>query len=117
MTACSVTVCRGCCCGREDPTGADALLRSLVDSLPGHLIRTSDCLGPCERKDVIVVNPSAKARRRGARPVWLGWMRGGPSVGELVDWVVAGGPGDVPIPSSLELHAFRTPRRTGRKAG
>ncbi len=117
MNACSVTVCRGCCCGREDPTGADALLRSLVDSLPGHLIRTSDCLGPCERKDVIVVNPSASARRRGARPVWLGWMRKTVAVLELVEWVETGGPGEADIPSGLDLHTFRPPKNSRSKAG
>jgi hypothetical protein len=117
MSQGSVTVCRGCCCGREDPAAAEALLQSLVNSLPGHLIRKTDCLGPCERKDVIVVSPSVKARQRGARPVWLGWMRDDTSMRELVDWVVAGGPGDAPMPSGLDLHIFRASRKVRRKAG
>jgi len=116
VTGASITVCRGCCCGREDPTASEALLRSLMDSLPGTTVRSSNYLGPCERKDVIVVNPSSRARRRGARPVWLGWTQSAPSVGDLVGWVIAGGPGDVPIPPGLDRHAFRTPRGTRRKA-
>jgi len=75
---CTVTMCRGCCCGthRKHPTvDHDAQLRRLRDQIgAAGQVRVSTCLGPCQRSNVAVVTPSPTARRAGARAVWLGWV-------------------------------------------
>lgn len=90
---------------------AEDVLEYLRTRLPGTVIRTSECLGPCARKDVVVVQPSAPKRRAGARPVWLAWMGDERSVEELIAWVSAGGPGRAEMPTGLTLHAFRPDKR------
>lgn len=107
----TVTVCRGCCCGTEKKRpGVDhaARLDALRDLLGATArFRVTDCLGPCERSDVVVVSPSAAARRDGARPVWLGRLNGRHESGAIADWVRAGGPGVAELPESLRRSPFR----------
>lgn len=91
---------------------AEDVLKQLRTRLPGTVIRTSECLGPCSRKDVVVVQPSAPMRRAGARPVWLARMGDERSVDELIEWVSAGGPGLAEMPTGLTLHAFRPDKRS-----
>jgi hypothetical protein len=106
MSDCALTVCRGCCCGHDDPVEAQERLDHLRQTLPQTSIRTSDCLGPCERKEVIVVSPSSTQRRRGIRPIWLGWMSSAPSFDELTNWIRDGGPGASKLPEGLGIHVF-----------
>jgi hypothetical protein len=115
VTGCALTVCRGCCCGREDPVQAMEMLEQLRADLPGTVIRTSDCLGPCSRKDVVVVQPSARMRRAGSRPVWLAWMGDRRSVAELAGWVREGGPGQAEMPAGLALQVFRPEKRASSR--
>ncbi len=117
MSECLITCCRGCCCGKEDPIEAELLLERLRDALPGVVVRTSDCLGPCERKDVIVVTPSSKQRKRGARSCWIGWASTDGPIDEIADWVRNGGPGEASMPARLGIHSFRPNRRKGKRAG
>jgi hypothetical protein len=77
-------------------------------------IRISDCLGPCDHRDVIVVAPGAAMRRRKVRPVWLAWMTDSFAVNELVCWIHAGGPGRAELPVSLRLSVFRPTKRSKR---
>ncbi len=106
----TVTVCRGCCCGTtKKRPGVDhgarlERLRSLVGD--SGSVRVTDCLGPCERSDVVVVNPAPDARRSGARPVWLGLLNGRHEASAIADWVRAGGPGVAELPESLRRAPF-----------
>ncbi|MDR7255428.1 (2Fe-2S) ferredoxin [Nocardioides sp. BE266] len=107
----TVTVCRGCCCGTtKKRPGVDHAAR--LDALRTMLgdratLRVTDCLGPCERSDVVVVSPSREARRSGARPVWLGRLNGRHETSAIADWVGAGGPGVADLPESLRRSPFR----------
>jgi hypothetical protein len=109
----TVTVCRGCCCGTEKKRpGVDHAAR--LDALEELLgddarMRVTDCLGPCERSDVVVVSPSPSARRAGARPVWLGRLNGRHESAAIADWVRAGGPGVAALPESLGRAPFPAP--------
>lgn len=116
----TVTVCRGCCCGttKKQP-GVDHAAR--LDALREQLgslanLRVTDCLGPCERSDVMVVSPSPSARRDGARPVWLGQLNGRHESTAITEWVHAGGPGAVELPESLRRGQFHGPRRLPRRS-
>ncbi|MCW2851569.1 MAG: hypothetical protein JWM84_1233 [Nocardioides sp.] len=108
----TVTVCRGCCCGtarRRPHVDHAARLESLRRLLDGTArVRVTDCLGPCERSDVIVVTPSPAGRRAGGRPVWLGQLNGRHESSAIADWVAAGGPGLAAVPESLRRAAFRS---------
>ena len=73
-------------------------------------MRTTDCLGPCEQSNVIVVRPSMAGRRRGGRPVWLGLVRDDGALDLLESWVSAGGPGVAPLPDPLSLHVIDAPK-------
>jgi hypothetical protein len=116
---CTVTVCRGCCCG-SPKRGADAvaaareqaeLLRAAAGEGDARFeLRVSDCLGPCDHADVVVVQPSTAGRLRGGRPVWIGWSTAQGCTDDLLAWVAAGGPGLAPLPPALELQTFRPPR-------
>jgi hypothetical protein len=106
-----VTVCRGCCCGTtkkrpgiDHQARLEALRRLLGDRAT---VRVTDCLGPCERSDVIVVSPTREARRSGARPVWLGQLNGRHESTAISDWIDAGGPGVGDLPESLRRARFR----------
>lgn len=122
--ACGVTVCRGCCCGslRKHP---DVDHRTQVDRLQAAArrsggrvrVQVSDCLDACEHSNVVVMRPSRAGRRRGGRPVWLGWVLDEPAVAEVVAWVEAGGPGMAEPPASLTLHEFRPSRHAVRAFG
>jgi hypothetical protein len=113
-----LTVCRGCCCGtpkaRPD-VDHDAQLARIVAlaDVGAASWRRSECLGPCEEANVIVVQPSPGARAGGARPVWLGRLGDG-ELDELVGWVRRGGPGRSTMPKALEKHVITT--RPGRPA-
>lgn len=96
--SCTVVVCRGCCCGdtRKHP-GTDhawqlELLRAGAAE-HGFQVRTTDCLGPCDQANVIVVRPSAAGRRAGGRAAWIGFVMDDEGTEEVVQWAAAGGPG------------------------
>ncbi|MCH0564525.1 (2Fe-2S) ferredoxin domain-containing protein [Streptomyces sp. MUM 136J] len=109
-----MVVCRGCCCGdaRKNPGTdhagqLDRLRSAAVEH--GFRVRTSDCPGPCDQANVIVVQPSAAGRRAGGRPVWVGFATDDDSTGEVVAWAAEGGPGVARPPVALELQ-FVEPR-------
>jgi hypothetical protein len=111
-----VVVCRGCCCGSAEKrpqvdhaTVLARLERAAVANPRMMTVRTTDCLGPCEHSDVIVVGPSPTGRRCGGRPVWFGLMDQH-VLGTLLAWVADGGPGVAPIPDVLELYRVQRPR-------
>lgn len=120
-SGCTVTVCRGCCCGTErkhpgvDHAGQVAALRAGIG--PGGRVRISECLDACEESNVMVVGPSADGRRAGARPVWLSGVLTEEKVGEVVAWVREGGPGVADPPGLLDLAVFSPSRRSRVEAG
>jgi (2Fe-2S) ferredoxin len=117
---CTVTVCRGCCCGtakvpRFDHAGQLARLRQGLDEV--CQVRVTGCLDACERANVVVVQPSGAGRAAGGRPVWLG-LANDPDVAEdITAWVRAGGPGLADLPDLLDLYAFTPPRRIRQTMG
>ncbi|MFF7633427.1 (2Fe-2S) ferredoxin domain-containing protein [Kitasatospora sp. NPDC008050] len=112
---CTVTVCRGCCCGTAQKVpGLDhaGQLTGLRAALAGVAeVRPVGCLDACERANVIVVQPSPQGRRAGGRPVWLGQVNDEEAARDIAAWVAAGGPGAVEPPGVLDLYAFSPSRR------
>ncbi|AEW99127.1 hypothetical protein [Streptantibioticus cattleyicolor] len=116
---CTVTVCRGCCCGTGKVPGVDhaAQLAELRRALSGTAtVRPVTCLDACEHANVIVVQPSAAGRAAGGRPVWLGLVNDPDAVGDITAWVEAGGPGLADPAGILDLYAFSPSRRIRRDA-
>ncbi|MFJ8276468.1 (2Fe-2S) ferredoxin domain-containing protein [Streptomyces griseoviridis] len=119
---CTLVVCRGCCCGdpRKHP-GTDHVrqlerLRAAAAE-HGFQVRTTDCLGPCDQANVIVVQPSAAGRLAGGRPVWIGFAMDEDCTEEIAGWAAAGGPGLAAPPVTLELQFIAPPRPGTRKSG
>ncbi|MFJ1535438.1 (2Fe-2S) ferredoxin domain-containing protein [Streptomyces mirabilis] len=120
---CTVVVCRGCCCGspRKHP-GTDHAwqlerLRAGSAASGGRFtVRTTDCLGPCDQANVIVVQPSAAGRRAGGRATWIGFAIGDDCTEDLLRWAEAGGPGVADPPATLELQFVRPPREARTRA-
>lgn len=115
---CTLVVCRGCCCGNERKhPGTDHVwqLQRLRAAAAEHgfEVRTTDCLGPCDQANVIVVQPSAAGRRAGGRAVWVGFATDDDSTQEVIDWAAAGGPGVAAPPVTLELQVIRRPGARG----
>lgn len=116
-----VVACRGCCCGNAardphvDHAGELALLRRIAAASGGGVtVRTSECLGPCADRNIVVVAPSRAGRAAGGRPVWFGRL----DPAELVllgDWVGAGGPGRAGLPPALRGRVV-TPRSVTAEA-
>ncbi|MGW6467750.1 (2Fe-2S) ferredoxin domain-containing protein [Streptomyces rubiginosohelvolus] len=112
---CTVTVCRGCCCGtaaKVPRLDHEAQLTDLRTTLSGiATIRRTDCLDACERANVIVIQLSAEGRKAGGRPVWLGQVNDPGAAADITAWVRAGGPGMAEPPGVLDLYAFQPSRR------
>ncbi|MER5294314.1 (2Fe-2S) ferredoxin domain-containing protein [Streptomyces pharetrae] len=114
---CTLVVCRGCCCGnpRKHPGTdhvwqLDRLRAAAADSGGRFTVRTTDCLGPCDQANVIVVQPSSAGRRAGGRAVWVGFAMDDDATEELLEWAAAGGPGVAEPPVTLELQFIPAPR-------
>ena len=100
----TLLVCRGCCCGTDEKHpdvdhGAQLhILRSAVDRVPGARLRVTDCLGPCERSNVIAVR-HRDVTRPGVRigTTWLGGVLETKDTDRLAAWVVdRASPGSLP---------------------
>lgn len=113
-------VCRGCCCGDagkhpgyDHDWQLERLRAAAADSAGALEVRTTDCLGPCDQANVIVVQPSADGRRAGGRATWVGFAMDDDCTDEILAWATAGGPGIATPPATLELQ-FISPPRAGR---
>lgn len=110
----TVTVCRGCCCGtakKHPRIDHDAQLVELRDLVHGVAdLRVTDCLGPCERSNVMVVSPSRDGRQGGGRSTWLGQVLDGEAGSAIAGWLRDGGPGLADFPRSLRAHRFERPK-------
>ncbi|MFD4976567.1 (2Fe-2S) ferredoxin domain-containing protein [Streptomyces sp. NPDC058424] len=114
---CTVTVCRGCCCGTDAIPGVDhaAQLAALKTELASDArVRAVNCLDACEQANVIVVQPSTAGRAAGGRPVWLGLVNDPDATTDIAAWIRAGGPGLAETPEVLDLYAFGPSRRVRR---
>jgi (2Fe-2S) ferredoxin len=105
----SIVLCRGCCCGSPSKRPAvdhtaqrERLERFAADHAPDVRLVVSDCLGPCEQANVVVIRPSATGRQAGARPVWFGLVDD-LAADLLEEWLEQGGPGIAEMPPLLEL--------------
>ncbi|MET7575233.1 (2Fe-2S) ferredoxin domain-containing protein [Streptomyces sp. NPDC005492] len=118
---CTLVVCRGCCCGNPrkfpatDHTWQVERLRAGAAEHGFH-VRTTDCLGPCDQANVIVVQPSAAGRRAGGRATWIGFAMDDDCTEELLRWAAEGGPGVAVPPVALELQFVRPPREARIRA-
>ena len=98
----SVLVCRGCCCGTEakhptvDHDGQLEAIRGVADEI-GARLWTVDCLGPCERSNVVVVRSGAERR-------WFGSVLDEDKTADLASWVRSGA--GLPLPASLQTLEF-----------
>ncbi|MER5407388.1 (2Fe-2S) ferredoxin domain-containing protein [Streptomyces sp. NPDC002769] len=114
-TRCTVTVCRGCCCGTPSEVrhlDHEAQLTDLRTALAGvATVRRTNCLNACERANVIVIQPSAEGRKAGGRPVWLGTVNDSGASADIATWISNGGPGLAEPPDTLGLYTFRASRR------
>ena len=65
----SVLICRGCCCGTQQGVDHDGHLgvitAAAVDA--GGRVKVTKCIGPCDRKNVVVVRTRAPQSRWVAR--------------------------------------------------
>ena len=114
----TLTVCRGCCCGRpEKHPGTDHRAQLEAFRAAGARVRVVDCLDACERSNVVVVSPTPEGRATGARPVWLGAVLDDDRTADVVRWVDAGGPGVAEPPDFLDLQVFRPSRRVRGESG
>ncbi|MGW1893254.1 (2Fe-2S) ferredoxin domain-containing protein [Streptomyces sp. NPDC002004] len=120
---CSLIVCRGCCCGNslkhpgtDHARQLERLRTGAADSAGRFTVRTTDCLGPCDQANVVVVQPSSAGRRAGGRPTWIGFALDDAATDDLVRWATAGGPGVAEPPVALELQFVRAPRGARARA-
>lgn len=108
----TLLVCRGCCCGTEEKhpdIDHDAqldLLREAVAHLDGARVRVTDCLGPCERSNVVAVR-HRDTTRPGIRvgTTWLGGLLSPQDTTKLTDWLTNGAVLDH-RPATLDPYVF-----------
>lgn len=100
-----VRMCRGCCCGtvRKHPDVDHDAIAAELDAATGvhNPVARVDCLWACEHSNVVVVNPAAEGRRRGARPAWVTQVNTVERARSLADWIRSGGPGIAEPPADL----------------
>lgn len=98
-----VLLCDACCCGtdRKHPGVDHAAIRerlgSAVASTGGRSQRV-DCLGVCERSNVVVV------KTRSAGTFWVGGVLDELVVAALESWISQGA--SLPVPASVFSHVF-----------
>ena len=108
-------MCRGCCCGttRKHPDVDHDGIAEILERASGpeaELVRV-DCLWACDLSNVVVVNPTAQARRQGARPVWVTHVNTLELARAVAGWVRLGGPGFADPPPELEVQTAAGLRR------
>ena len=101
-------VCRGCCCATGDVSelGAAQLaaIRAAAHVVDGARVRLTDCLGPCDQKNVIAVRHRLMLKP-GARiaTTWLGSLTTKGSVPILAAWLSSGA-NPAALPAALSPH-------------
>jgi hypothetical protein len=103
MTDASVLVCRGCCCGSSDKHpgidhGGHYRILAGAAAAGGLRVRVTDCLGCCERSNVVVV-------RAGTDRHWFAGVLDDEAVEALAAWLATGLASSPP--AVLAARAFR----------
>ncbi|MGQ0625800.1 MAG: (2Fe-2S) ferredoxin domain-containing protein [Sporichthyaceae bacterium] len=118
---CRVSVCRGCCCGTrgrfpetDHQWQLDRFLAAAEVSGGRVAVRSTDCLGYCSAGNIVVVDPSPAGKDRGVKPVWLGFVLRDDRTEAVIEWVLAGGPGIVPMPEFVEMLVVTPPAELAR---
>lgn len=98
-----VLLCDACCCGteRKHPGVDHAAIRERLGSAAestGGRSRRVDCLGVCERSNVVVV------KTRSSGTFWIGEVLDEPVVAALESWIRRGAP--LPVPANVLSHVF-----------
>ncbi|GAB2720143.1 hypothetical protein GCM10010442_46650 [Kitasatospora kifunensis] len=111
-----VVLCRGCCCGSPakhpdvDHEAQLSQLAAAADDLAHVRLRTTDCLGPCERANVVVIRSHARqSDGRRTRPLWLGNLTTTEDTAALCDWLRQPAAEDGPASLPARLKALRIP--------
>ncbi len=111
----SVLVCRGCCCGTQDGVDHDGHLAAITATAAdaGGRVKVTNCIGPCDRKNVVVVRTRPRQGRWTAR-----YYQAVDDVEVLAlrSWFVAG-VSDHPEPAELSSVRFDWPLARLRVAG
>jgi hypothetical protein len=112
---CTVTVCRGCCCGtlaKHPGIDHDAHMYRLRRLTPdaGATVKVADCLDNCDNSNTVVVSPSRLGRASGGQVTWFGRVLDDTAVDAIAQWVEEGGPGLVAMPKALEPLRQQRPR-------
>lgn len=114
-----VMLCRDCCCGTTakhpdtDHRGQEEALRTcggLTGAGERVRVRVVDCLGQCDRSNVVLVRDFTVGRR--PRDTWLGGVHGVETTWQVAAWAERGGE----LPEDLVGHRF-TPFVLARDAG
>lgn len=96
LSGVDVVLCRGCCCGNPakhpgtDHEQQAAALAAAVAGVPGARLVTTNCLGPCELANVVVIRrraPGPGAARK--PPLWLGSVSDPADTAALSRWIQA----------------------------
>ena len=89
QTRLTVLVCRGCCCGTTrkhpdvDHDGQIASLRETAERV-GARLQATDCLGPCERSNVVLLRTRAGGT---TSTIWLGGVLTPEQTSALAEWI------------------------------
>ena len=103
-----VKICRGCCCGKKTGQSSGADLRETALSMLREFkvqVELTECLGPCEQGDIVVVLPTPSERLSGQRPLWFGQMHSFTLTTLLAECLIKGFPES--INNFPELEKFK----------
>lgn len=111
----SVLVCRGCCCGTQDGPDHDGHLGAIAAATTAAAgrLKVTNCIGPCDRQNVVVVRSRPSGGRWTAR--YFGAVADA-EIGALCGWLAAGVL-DHPEPAELAAARFEWPLPRPRPAG
>lgn len=89
----TILVCRGCCCDTDDPIVAArelATLRRAVTGLLAGRLRVTNCLGPCEERNLVAArHRDTDHPGRRLATTWLARLGRG-SIDDLAEWLADG---------------------------
>jgi len=109
-----VKICRGCCCGKKTGQSSGADLRETALSMLREFnvqVELTECLGPCEQGDIVVVLPTPSERLSGQRPLWFGQMHSFTLTTLLAECLIKGFLESINNFPELEERKINPPRR------
>ena len=109
-----VKICRGCCCGKKTGQSSGADLRETALSMLHEFnvqVETTECLGPCEQGDIVVILPTLSERLSGLKPLWFGQMHSFTLTALLAECLMKGFPESINNFPELQERKINPPRR------